>query len=341
MARIITPLDNIINIVNDLIKNSHANRRGSSLDSAFDRIISNVNDAKNCIIEHFIDKTPSSNITKEREKTYVDVVQSTTKLKNNLIIPMDDKKPDKETITQFEADVYNIIKEQNIPSTILKTSATDNGNLVVNFQKNDDIVEIKDKLTAKYGKIIKMVKPFQPKIKIVSVPSQFELKEPKEIIETLVASNDVLKEEYNNNKECIQFLFQYKVGNRKTLVLKCSPKLRQLLKSTGDCLKVYFKLCKVYDRHHVFQCSKCCQFGHSRKNCKSEITACTFCGDAHDYQSCPIKNEKNRHKCYNCFKSDNSENANSHGAFDANCPIKNALLVKMISRTDNGFDEHT
>ena len=55
MATILSPLDNVLELVNELNKGNHTNRRGSSLENAFEKITANINLAKNEIIKHFID----------------------------------------------------------------------------------------------------------------------------------------------------------------------------------------------------------------------------------------------------------------------------------------------
>jgi len=339
MAQIVYPLDNILSIVNELINNSHTNRRGSNLDSAFERIINNVNEAKNNIIKHLIDKNSKNEILEK--PTFTEVLKSHPK--NNIIVKVDTKKPSKEDFSNFETNVFNALKEQNSTATVLKTSATENGNFVVKFKANDKIDEIKNKLSSTYGKSVKAITPFNPKIKVVSVPSHVDTSDPINIVQNVVTSNEFLKNEYEKDNECLKFLFYYNVGENKTLIFKCSPVIRQILKSNGDAIKLNYKMCKLYDRHHVLQCSKCCLLGHSSKNCKSTSLVCTFCGEGHSFKDCTAKDDKSLHKCHNCFNAEGElkENANTHNSFDSNCPLKINMLNKLIARTNNGVEEKT
>ena len=53
MEKIITPLDNIIDLVNELKNSNNHTRRGSTQDNTYDKLLTNVNSAKNNIIFNF------------------------------------------------------------------------------------------------------------------------------------------------------------------------------------------------------------------------------------------------------------------------------------------------
>ena len=233
MSTIISPLDNILNTVNDLIKSNQSGRRGSSLQDAFDSIIQNVNDAKNNIIKHFVEK--NSKLTYEKSDiNYATAVKNKRNLKNNIIIPIANNIPDKSTAEKFESRIFNILEDKKSTATVLKTSTTDKCNLVINFKHNDNIDEIKNLFSNEFGNKVKVVKPFLPKIKIVSVPATFDTNNKDNIIKSITECNETLKNEFLLNKDCMEFLFSYNVNGNKTLIIKCSPKVRNLLKNSGD-----------------------------------------------------------------------------------------------------------
>jgi len=159
------------------------------------------------------------------------------------------------------------------------------------------------------------------------VPHSFDTLNKMEVIKNIVNANEKLKNIYANNTDSIHFLFSYDVNNGKTIVLKCSPQIRETLKEMNDKIKIGFKICPIYDKHHVFQCSNCCQFGHSAKFCKNNETFCTFCSEKHNFKDCPNKNNADSFKCINCLQSDNkvfNESADSHNAFSSQCPVKSS-----------------
>jgi len=344
MANIIKPLDNIIQVVNDLIKTSHTGRRGSSLDNAFDSIIENVNIAKNNIITHLIDNADVtkgnieevhkiSNVPIHSDITYSSALKNKPAT-NNIIIPLGEKKPDNSVVNDVENRVHNILKEVKSSATIIKTSTTDKGNYVINFKTDDNIDQIKEDFIPHFGDKVKVVKAIQPKIKIVGIPMQFDTSDKENVVQYISETNDTIKNELNVDKECLKFLFAYNVNNCKSIVLRCSPKLRHLLKNSGDKVIISHKLCKLYDRHHVLQCANCCGFGHSTNNCKKDSSQCTFCAGNHSYKNCTNKNNKEAHQCFNCATSDSyKSHCNTHNSFSDKCPIKITLRNKIISRT--------
>ena len=120
--------------------------------------------------------------------------------------------------------------------------------------------------------------------------------------------------------------------------------IRKALRDNGDAIKIGNTLCKLYDRFHLTQCSKCCNYGHVANNCRKDCFTCTFCSGNHSYKDCDNKDNKASHKCSNCLRSidaNTKANANSHNAFDSHCPVKKSQLNKLISRTDNGRDLST
>jgi len=347
MSILTDPLDKILHVVNDLIQTSHTGRRGSSLDSAFDTIIENVNIAKNNIIAHLLDKKPIQTVNAHDKQhihsnlSFSNVLQKGP-VKNNIIIPLGEPNPSKEMVANVENKIYNLLEKSNSSATIVKTSTTDKGNFVVNFRGEDNIDAIKSDFTEKFGDKIKIVKAIQPKIQIVSIPTQFNTSNKEEILKNISESNEVIKQELSHDKDCLQYLFSYKAKYYKTVVLKCSPKLRTLLRKSGDAIKLCHKLCKIYDRHHVLQCSNCSKYGHSAQNCKEETSICTFCSEDHHFKKCENKDNKSLHKCYNCANSsDYNSQANTHNAFSDTCPIKVIHKNKVISRTNTRSENIT
>ena len=114
---------------------------------------------------------------------------------------------------------------------------------------------------------------------------------------------------------------------------------KKKLKDQGDIIKIGYNECKLYDRFHVTQCSKCWAFGHVAQNCRTDFVTCTFCSENHSYKDCKHKSNITLHKCTNCLKSSNNDIKNSaqtHNSYASSCPIKQQQLQKLISRTDSG-----
>ena len=149
MEQVINPLDNIINVVHDLQKTGNNTRRGSTQEDKLENILGNINTAKNNIIMYFSDiinnrpPQPSPLPPKAEIKSYANVVQP-QRTANKLIIPVSKITPNTDEIAKTEQRLVDIIKKSNIPATVIKTSATDRGNIVFNFHKDDNIDSLKN-----------------------------------------------------------------------------------------------------------------------------------------------------------------------------------------------------
>jgi len=340
MENIITPLDNINDLVKELQKHNNSTRRGSSHDNILENILANVNSAKNNILFFLSDCQksappviqPAAKISEETKSFKQNKTQK-------LIIPLTDHLPNKEQITKAESKIVDIIKQSNIQPTIINTAATENGNIIVKFEKDDNLDSIKEPLKTEFGSI-KMKKPLMPKIKVISVPSYFDTSDKNNIVSYVSEQNPFIKPLLNDENNSFEFLFDYDVNNHKTLIFKCSPNIRSALHKNNDKIKIGFSLCKIYDHIHVARCSKCCRFGHSFKNCKSETFSCMYCAQSHNSKDCPHKNSSENHACTNCSSNKNNnhkQSASTHKTFSYDCPIYKLERNRIISRTDFGI----
>ena len=132
MEKNISPLDNIIDIVNSIQKSNCNTRKGSTHDQSLGQIIDSVNSAKNNLLYYLSELTSTrehnkidNSIKPNSVSSYSSIVNNKTALKNNIIIPIDvNKKLDKSQIEKCESKIYKILKEQKSSATILKTTAT-------------------------------------------------------------------------------------------------------------------------------------------------------------------------------------------------------------------------
>ena len=341
MSNILNPLDNIIATVNGLIKCQQSARRGNNINNTLETILNDINTAKNNIIIHLLDKKHENQPISEpcTTQSYKSAVKSKNTATNNIIIPIADKKPDTKEIKNVETRVFSLFEKKNLDATILRTSTSDKGNYIIKFKNDDNIQEIKSHFVEEFGDVVKTNQPIHPKIKIVSVPHYFPTNNKTEVIKSILKGNEILQSFYNLDNKCIEFLFSYSVNGNKSIIMKCSPKVRKCLKENGDVIKVGHQQCKLFDRYHLLQCSNCCNFGHTSKTCKKENSICTFCSQSHSFKTCPHKNDHNYNKCHNCAVSHSNDiqsNSHTHNAFSSECPVKKHHFQRLICRTDTG-----
>lgn len=350
MSKILSPLDQILQLTLDLINASHSAKRNSLQDNTLQTIISNVNETKNHIInllfnvnksvKNFVnDSQTTPTFPLNTQATYANVTKSSEPT-NNIIIPLGNTKPENNTVIDTERKIVNILKKTNSNATVISTNATDKGNIVIKFKRNDDLNALKSEVTQEFGNKIKLISHVLPKIKIVGVPSFFDTTNKDDALNSIVNANKPLQQLLKNKEETFEFLFAFKSKVGQSLVIKCSPNVRALIKSHNDSLIVEHKQCRVFDRFFISHCGKCALYGHTRRNCTSSSINCTYCAKSHDSLVCPEKDNISAHACFNCQTSNNENfrnNALSHNSFSDDCPVFLHLKNKLISRTDFGF----
>lgn len=342
MSEIITPLDNIITLITNLQQQSHVERRLSLNEHLCTKILDNVNQAKNAIITKLLDTQHKSKITQsdDESKSYANVASIKYKPCNSLIVNTGTTKPDLNEQLNTEKRVIETLNAHNAKATIQKTNSTDNGNVVFYFDSKDKIVPLQKAFEDEFGKKVKFKTPILPKIKVVSVPSYFDVSNKEEAVKSIIESNSCIKNALESDKNLMfQFLFSYKRESTQTLIFKISPKIRDLLKKQDDKISVLHKRCPIYDHLHITFCTNCLEYGHKTGSCTKNITICSKCNGTHTLKSCPNKRNSELHKCNSCLNSSDikiKNLANSHATFDKSCPIFKQKIDNLISRTEYG-----
>lgn len=96
----------------------------------------------------------------------------------------------------------------------------------------------------------------------------------------------------------------------------------------------------------LLQCYKCMQFGHTRKRCTNDVTACSYCAESsHTYANCPHKEDTSKLKCFNCSTKTPLQGArrlpnnetHAHSATSGLCPIYQRNFNNTKNKTDYGL----
>ena len=122
-------------------------------------------------------------------------------------------------------------------------------------------------------------------------------------------------------------------------MLKVTPNIREAIMKKE---KIYLDLEShhVSDSFHVQQCYQCQSFGHkaNSEHCpnKNSDPTCFYCSCAHKSSACRNKDDKSKHKCVNCNKSNNQtikEGVSKHNASSRNCPFYQKEIELIKKRT--------
>lgn len=331
---IIEPLDNVFASVLDMKQASHSSRRSIS-EATYDDILRNINKAKNSIITLLYNKCFNTPVVKP--PSFSDALKNPSP-KNNLLIQLDDKKPTADAAAEAEKKIIDILKKTKTPATIINTSSTDKGNLVIKFKPKDNIQSIKTPLIETFGNKVKIHTSLVPKIKIVGVPSHFPTSNKDDVVASILSSNTFLAELNPGN---IEYLFSYESKSGKTLILKCPPEVRKVIKNNNDMINIEYHQCRVFDRLHLSECTRCCGIGHTKQNCRSNVVHCTLCAENHSFTDCPVKNNEEKHVCYNCKISNDASiknKGNNHRCFLDKCPIIVEAKKRLLQNTNWGIE---
>lgn len=343
MAAIIKPLDEISEIINNLQQCSHTERRGSFNENSLKRILDKVNEAKNAIIIHIIDKPlniTESYITdtavKSENPNFSKLQTIRDRSCNKLIIPTgNSEKPTKETSLLIERNVKNVLRSTNTYATISKVNPTNNGNIVFQFDASDNLSKISEHLKHELGNKIKVIEPMLPKMTIHNLPDTIDPSDLDSIKKNIIESNTNLRELLNNQVNKLDVLFSFDNKDSHNAVIKCSPAIRNFIINNKRRIRIDMSSCVVSDRLFIPHCTKCQSLLHTLKNCKENKFTCSFCGKDHKSTDCPSKDIKNEHSCANCSSSNNQDikkMANTHNAFSKSCPVFRDLKNQLISK---------
>ena len=258
-----------------------------------------------------------------------------TRSRSTLLIKSDaSKKFEASDVSQMECEVNNLITKQNINATISSSSSTKTGDIVIRFDQKDDVKVIARKVESEMGYRTQSRPVSLPKLTMSYVPKYISVKTDS-VAELLIKSNPWL-EDYVKDGETFDVLFMYEVRDWKSIVLKCSPKIRSEIIRLGNTLRIENRRCPVKDRFHIQQCGKCLAFGHKTRACVRD-QSCAHCSGGHGVSACPVKSDKSKLLCSNCNKS--SENVNmdkDHSAYSKSCPLYSKLVKRQIEVTHWG-----
>ena len=227
---------------------------------------------------------------------------------------------------------------------INQTLEAKNGNIVMKFESNSKLIEAKKKLDeSKEEWFEPMVgTKLNPKIRICNVPKQ---ENTAEAIAVMLCKNSWLNNAFGKDEELEQefkmvAVEEDRTRNVKHYIIKCSPRIRNLLHKNRDEIFTEFVKCNIKDKYHVWQCYRCQGFGHKQNDNKGKPCelpkACPKCTSSdHDLKDCT---DNAVVCCVNCKNAGISDpEALKHRANSFKCPKFKDEITKIINKTDHGY----
>lgn len=178
--------------------------------------------------------------------------------------------------------------------------------------------------------IAEEAKKLQPMIILKGISTQTPV---EELVDTIYEQNDCIKAAC----EKMNIILKFKRDNRNSslynAVLMVTPACFRAMINSG---RINVDHSRVHAEMYtpLLHCYKCMQFGHTRKHCKQN-SVCSHCSQTgHEFRECPLKNNKQKACCINCF---NTKRTNTnHSATSQSCPIVIHMINKTRERTDYG-----
>ena len=267
--------------------------------------------------------------------------------KNALIV----KSADSGSITEKKMRIAKALSDVPID----KTRETTNGVLIMNFRDKTNMEKAKKAIddADNMGTTTKIGNTYAPRIMLMymnltkedddddgadddDVDTRDKLN--MRIIEGLVRKNECLNDEILNEDDLrvIQVRETRKNKKHKHVTLKCSPRIRKVIKDNNEQLYFESQVYRVYDSYYVVICHHCQKVGHIASKCPDKNDGkpliCGKCASTHEIRKCNVIEKK----CVNCTRRGVTTNID-HGTYDKNCPVYEMEKTRVQNNTDNGY----
>ncbi|VEN36156.1 unnamed protein product, partial [Callosobruchus maculatus] len=213
-------------------------------------------------------------------------------------------------------DVYKEVTESVNPAQmnvrISNTRRIKNG-MVVQCEDQESLNKLKDSLNKKLGSKYTVSEPkkWNPRLLLKNVKLT-GLDSPESIINDIITLNSIDEEQSSH----LKFITKLKHFESTNVVIEVSPELRTKFLQKGFVF-IRWKMSPVSDHIRIIKCSKCCSFGHTDKNCKSDLI-CPKCTRNHKLNDC----KSDVLQCINCCNYNKAYKKSlpvDHASTDFNC----------------------
>ncbi|CAN8026640.1 unnamed protein product, partial [Ixodes persulcatus] len=164
---------------------------------------------------------------------------------------------------------------------------------------------------------------FRPQIRITGVDPSVTR---ENVIQKLKGPNEL---ELTEEQVTVRSVFQDRYSGTSTMTLEVEASLFKTLKKK-KFVHLGWTRCPVFEYFHTVRCSKCCQYGHTRRFCQSDTKTCAGCGEEHEGRC-----SRDR-KCAACNRSNEKQGttfSTAHSFYDITCSIYREQIERRTNRT--------
>ena len=177
-----------------------------------------------------------------------------------------------------------------------------------------------------------------PKLKIHDLEG-YDKDDKPALRDAILQKNPTIRQLINDDGKILEVLFidaQKRFG-----IIKVSPEIRDVVLKFST-IYIGMRSHHVRDQFYLTQCFCCQQYGHKQGSDHCPLkgiskSVCLYCGEDHRSKDCPSKQDKLKHKCTNCSKSNNlsyQSKATGHTTTSRECPVRLNELKFMVNKTD-------
>ena len=213
-----------------------------------------INNTKNSITDHLLpkikqtgtgsDQAPTHNTSPPKGvKSYSDMVRKHTT--HSTIVIQAPKSDDTSPDAQISAPkvinrITQHISQSNHAATIQKTATTNKDkNIILKFNKTDDVDKLAVELRDELGLNARSRKPLLPKMTISHIPSHIDPQD--DLLTHIIENNPKLSDPLREGQ--LKFLFSYKTRDFSSAVIRVTPHVRSLIKSSQNTIIIGSRAC--------------------------------------------------------------------------------------------------
>ena len=359
-------MDNNLNILKSKLLDASHNFRGKSKESIIknstydrkmllDTVISLIGIADGLVVlnacdtpldklvELFADKTETmmKNLMQDAGLGKPVVNENQDIAKQHVLVVQNDSE-DKFSSESWSSVVKEKISDKLKDIPVNKTLLNNDGKGCIFLPNESALVEADNMLSSELSvtKSTKVPAVLLPKICVHNIKPE-EVSTSEILKEKILHKNSIIAQRLKDESQSrLEVLFVDK--NKRKAILKVTPDIREIIMKTQ---RIFIDIESHYvsDSFHIEQCFQCQAFGHrsTSDRCpkKNSDPVCFFCAGTHRSSNCSNKNNKNKHKCVNCDKSNNGDirnRAKTHNANSKSCPIfeREVEHIKMKTSYD-------
>nr|CAH7767802.1 unnamed protein product [Callosobruchus chinensis] len=293
--------------VNVLKKEIDCLKREQQLTSKILENLEYTNDLQKAVIKSYENRASTSSqvnpappSTKSGAMTFSEIVKRPPKCPA-LVIKSNDN-----SNTDVFQEVTKSVDPAQINVCISSTRRIKNG-MVVHCEDENSLSRLKDSLNHKLGSKFTVSEPrkWNPRLLVKNV-NLTNLPSAEAIIKDIVILNRLDEEQSSH----LKFVTKLKHFQSTNIVIEVSPDLRNMFLKKGFIF-IGWKKSPVSDHFRIVKCYRCCSYGHSDKNCQSDLV-CPKCTRNHKLTDC----NSDVLQCINC--------ANYNKSYKKSLPIDHA-----------------